>query len=155
MDMFFTNLIGAASLIDFVSIVAFFSDDELPASIVLVLLLGGPAFYIFTYMRYRNVDKRHIHETETPAQMSNLQQYDNFIEHRTRQRSRAIGGANDSSVTGSLMGSNESADGSLGGQLLDMMSNGTITMKESSGSFLGTGRKGASISFNPSKRRRG
>lgn len=92
----------------------------------LLLLLSGPAFFLFTYLRYRNTDKRHYHEVETPAEMSNLQQYDNLVEHLTRQRSSQIDGANDSMVTGSLANRSTSGGGNLADKILDGFSDGEV-----------------------------
>lgn len=80
----------------------FFEAREDGAGLIFLLLLGGPAFFTITYLRYRNTDKRHKHEAETPAEMCNLKKYDNLVQHLTRQKSRTIEGANNNSVKGSL-----------------------------------------------------
>ena len=80
----------------------FFADSDEGGLAILILLLAGPIFFSIMYFRYRNSDKRHSHERETPAQMSNLRAYDNFVQHLTRQRSRTIAGENSKRVEGSL-----------------------------------------------------
>ncbi|MDR0463457.1 MAG: TFIIB-type zinc ribbon-containing protein [Pseudomonadales bacterium] len=66
--------------------------------VVWLLLLAGPIFYGATYNRYRNLTARHRHESNTNAQMSNLQVIDNFIQKRTRLRSPRMEGANNTKV---------------------------------------------------------
>ncbi len=101
MEALFAQLLDSVDLTQVLAVFA--SSDEDGVGAVLLLLLGGPAFFMFTYMRYRNTDKRHRHEIETPAEMNNLQQYNNFIKHLTRQSSSTITGANDNVVSGSLL----------------------------------------------------
>ncbi|MCL1847670.1 MAG: hypothetical protein FWF91_06900 [Coriobacteriia bacterium] len=85
--------------------VAFFLDDDDGGWIVLALLLAGPLFFSIMYARYRNSDKRHFHEKETPATISNLRKYDNYVKTLKRQNSKRISGANDQLVQGSIVNS--------------------------------------------------
>ena len=69
----------------------------------LALFLAGPVCFALIYAHYRNRSERHFHERETPVSIQNLQSYDNFVKHLTRQRSPRIAGANDSQIRGSLV----------------------------------------------------
>ena len=66
----------------------------------LICLLGGPAFYMFMYTRYRNTDKRHHHETETAAEVANLQSGDNHVDHVTGSSQSKMSGRNEHEVRG-------------------------------------------------------
>jgi hypothetical protein len=79
------------------------SDEGDGSAAIFLILLAGPIFFIAMYTRYRNTDKRHFHEKETPVQMSNLRAYDNFVKHLTRQDSSKIRGENGSRVEGSIV----------------------------------------------------
>ena len=81
----------------------FFESEDSGALLAFILLLSGPLFFLIMYTRYRNVDKRHLHEKETPTQLSNLQASDNFVECRTRQSTSTIAGANSTHVEGSIV----------------------------------------------------
>ncbi|MGL6234666.1 MAG: growth/differentiation factor [Segniliparus sp.] len=66
----------------------------------LVCLLGGPAFYMFMYTRYRNTDKRHHHETETASEVANLQSGDHHVDHVTGASDPKMSGRNEREVRG-------------------------------------------------------
>lgn len=52
------------------------SDDG--GSLAFLALLAGPLFYGLIYLRYRNTDKRHKHESETEASLHNLREDDRY-----------------------------------------------------------------------------
>ncbi|HBT95139.1 MAG TPA: growth/differentiation factor [Coriobacteriia bacterium] len=110
MEALVFDFLGGMDITSTISAI-FASGDEDGAGLALLLLMSGPAFFMFTYLRYRNTDKRHGHEHETPAEMNNLQQYDNLVKRLTRQDSSRISGANEDAVTGSLA-SNQGIAGS-------------------------------------------
>jgi len=60
----------------------------------LLFLLAGPLFYALIYLRYRNVDKRHRHATETEATMDNLRERNDYRRTRTGLKSKTMTGAN-------------------------------------------------------------
>ena len=66
----------------------------------LLFLLTGPAFFMFQYRRYRNTDKRHLHETETLSEVANMQGYDQPLRSVTGARESRMQGANDHEVRG-------------------------------------------------------
>ena len=82
---------------------AYLMDDDGEGWIILALLLAGPIFYFIMYSRYRNADKRHFHEKETPATLSNLRSYDNYVKTLKKQSSSRIHGANNQMVQGSIV----------------------------------------------------
>ena len=89
----------------FTWLAAFFDDDSGGGAIAL-LILAGPLFYGVMYARYRNTDKRHFHESETPSALSNLRGYDNFVRHLKRQNNKTLANANNTKVHGSITGNN-------------------------------------------------
>ncbi len=70
------------------------SDDGGGVGIVFLLLLAGPLFYMRVYLKYRNTDKRHHHESETRSEMIGVQTTDTFVEHRKGLRGSRMKGAN-------------------------------------------------------------
>lgn len=75
------------------------SDDE-GGNFGLVFLLSGFIFYAVIYFKYRNVDKRHKHESETEATLHNMEAHDQFLEKRTGLSQREMAGANNNDVRG-------------------------------------------------------
>lgn len=75
------------------------SDDG--SWIPLLFLLSGPVFFMFTYLRYRNTDKRHHHESETSAEIANMQAIDQPVRSVTGVSHGAMSGANHREVRGS------------------------------------------------------
>ena len=65
-----------------------------------IFLLSGIAYFIFMYMRYRNKNARHSHESETKNQISSLRKIDNLIQRRTRLTNPSMDGANNKRVRG-------------------------------------------------------
>lgn len=76
------------------------SDSDDGGKLGLLFLLAGFLFYGAMYLRYRNVDKRHRYETETKAEMRNLQHADAFAQSLRRLRNSRMNGANNTSVRG-------------------------------------------------------
>lgn len=75
------------------------SDDD-SGGLGLIFLLSGFAFYAVIYFRYRNVDKRHRHESETEATMLNMQEQDEFVQSKKGLRNSKLTGANNNEVRG-------------------------------------------------------
>ena len=94
-----------SSIASLVWLAAFFDSDE-GGMLFLLLLLAGPIFFGIFYLRYRNSDKRHFHESETPVQIANLHSFDQFVSQLKNQRSNTIAGANNAMVHGSILGDN-------------------------------------------------
>jgi len=88
------------------------SSDDDSGGLGLVFLLSGFIFYSAIYLRYRNTDKRHSHESETEATMVNLQETDNFIQSKKGLTNSRMSGANNKSVRGAR---NSTSAGIAGG----------------------------------------
>lgn len=77
------------------------SDSDSNLSVLgYVFLLSGFVFYGYVFFRYRNVGKRHHHETETETTRLNLQQTDERIQSLTGLSNSRIQGANNTQVRG-------------------------------------------------------
>lgn len=68
--------------------------------VLLLLLLAGPLFAGWVYLRYRNTDKRHHHESETRSQMLDVRGEDTRTGSRTGLTSARMQGANSRKVRG-------------------------------------------------------
>ncbi len=90
-------------------VIAASSDSDAAAAAPLLLLLSGFIFYGIMYARYRNADKRHTHESETKAEVANLQAGDSFIRSRYGLSNARVEGANHTRIEGAL---NKSQGGS-------------------------------------------
>jgi len=108
MSILMTSMVSILSSINSTTLSFAFANSEGGAYAVFTILLAGPIYFAVIYGRYRNKDKRHLHEKETPVRMSNLQSYDQFVEHLKGQRSRTLKGANNKRVEGSLVQSSSS-----------------------------------------------
>ncbi|QYH36342.1 hypothetical protein [Salinibacterium sp. M195] len=81
-------------------LIAASSSDEGSRGFGLVFLLSGFIFYAAIYLRYRNVDKRHKHESETESAMFNMQETNDFVVSKTGLTNSKIAGANNNVVRG-------------------------------------------------------
>lgn len=70
-----------------------------------ICLLAGPVFFWIKYLKYRNTDKRHQHESETKAEMANVQAGDQFVKSMKGLRNSRMPRANSTSVRGARNGS--------------------------------------------------
>ncbi len=68
--------------------------------------LGGCGYCIFMYLRYRNLNQRHHHETETKRNIINLKKIDNFIKHRKGLTNSKIMGDNTTRICDQAIGEN-------------------------------------------------
>ena len=78
-------------------------------SIGLLFLLSGFLFYGAMYLRYRNTDKRHHHESETEATMLDVRAVDNHVQTLKGVKSARLQGANNRAVRGRSTGLLEGA----------------------------------------------
>ncbi|MDR2108192.1 MAG: hypothetical protein LBP28_01850 [Coriobacteriales bacterium] len=93
----------------YVSLLLSSNDDSSGlAAIPLLLCLSGFIYFGAVYARYRNSDKRHLHEEETPVRIENLQQHNQFVIRLTGLRNSSMQDRNDQQVEGAL---NESGGG--------------------------------------------
>ncbi|WP_430869183.1 hypothetical protein [Demequina aurantiaca] len=77
------------------------SSDDGGGFIGLAFLLSGFIFYAVIFFKYRNVNKRHHHESETQATLLNMQEQDDFVQARKGLSNRTMSGANNNEVRGS------------------------------------------------------
>jgi ribosomal protein S27E len=105
----FSSIIGTSWIVYFWSEM---SNDPRNISLYGALgYTGGFIFYWIIWRKYRNAEARHYHEKETKSAIENLQQTDNFVEHRQNLKNPKIAGANNDAVDGSR---NTNALGGLG-----------------------------------------
>ena len=76
------------------------TDDDNPWMLGLAGLTPGFIFYWIKMSKYRNMDKRHKHESETKSTVNNLKKSDNLREHRKGLSNSRIAGQNDSDIKG-------------------------------------------------------
>lgn len=76
------------------------SGDGDIGSIGLLFFLSGFVFYGLMYVRYRNIDKRHMHARETEATMANVRAADDFQGKRTGMSNKHIKGGNERQIEG-------------------------------------------------------
>lgn len=65
-----------------------------------IFLLAGFAYFFIMLLRYRNLNARHHHETETKKRILNLKKTDNFIKHEVGLSNSKMEGANNTKVSG-------------------------------------------------------
>ncbi len=65
-----------------------------------IFLLAGFIYFFIMYVRYRNSNARHHHETETKKKIFNLRKVDNLIKHEKGLSNSRITGANNTKVSG-------------------------------------------------------
>jgi len=90
-------------IISIINVLAYvLAEDDGIAALPLVLLASGFIFYGMMVARYRNADKRHVHEKETATVVANLQKTDSFIKSKKGLTNSKMSGANHSRVEGAL-----------------------------------------------------
>src|SRR5690625_6293385 len=65
-----------------------------------LFFLSGFIFYAAMHLRYRNINKRHMHARETEATLDNVRAADELVGKRTRQSNSRIKGANERQIKG-------------------------------------------------------
>ncbi len=75
-----------------------------PQFLGLLFLLSGFIFYWAVHRRYRNTDKRHLHESETEAKMLDVRGTDQQVDIRKGLKNSKMEGANNHEVRGSTRG---------------------------------------------------
>jgi hypothetical protein len=76
------------------------SGDGDPRMFGLILFASGFVFYGLVYLRYRNSDKRHHHESETEAKILDVRASDQFVELKKGVKHARMKGANNREVRG-------------------------------------------------------
>src|SRR5699024_8855487 len=70
------------------------------ADVAAVFLLSGFIFYGLMFLRYRNINKRHQHESETEATTADMRSEDRRVDSVTGSTSSRMSGANNRQVRG-------------------------------------------------------
>lgn len=84
------------------------SDDSVKVALLgLAGFTPGFIFYWLKLTKYRNLDKRHVHELETKSDVKNLKKTDYLVENRKGLRNAQIKGENGRRVTGVLARNNK------------------------------------------------
>lgn len=96
-------------------------DDEDSGWWAIVFLASGFLFYAFMYVRYRNTDKRHFHEVETIAHISDVEGEDQFVKNLKKLKNARMKGANDGDVRGSRAGVDKNWVTDAAGKAQDMI----------------------------------
>lgn len=64
-----------------------------------LFLLSGFIYFFLMYLRYRNSNAKHHHETETKKRIFNLKKIDNLIKHKKGLSNSEIEGANNTRIS--------------------------------------------------------
>ncbi|MEO7126128.1 MAG: growth/differentiation factor [Nakamurella sp.] len=80
------------------------SDSSGANKIAFLFLFAGFVFYGIMFLRYRNVNKRHHHESDTKSRTANIQAGDTFVHSRTGVTDSNMPGANNKQFNGKLWG---------------------------------------------------
>ena len=92
------KLFGVSALVEFVGFLAYMLASDFDYRFI--FLLAGIIYFFINYMRYRNSNARHHHETETKKNTLNLRKVDNLLKHETGLSNSRIAGANNTRVSG-------------------------------------------------------
>ena len=99
-------LLGVSAIIEIFALVAalflsiFVLDDSDESNYVWALLVAGFLYYTMIYLRYRNTDAKHHHESETKRNISNLVKYDKFVKSEKHLSNETMYASNNMRVDG-------------------------------------------------------
>ena len=98
------KLIGVSCFVEFIGLLAmlFASDFEYNW----LFLLAGFIYFFIMYIKYRNSNARHHHETETKTKIFNLRKVDKLIKRQTGLSNAKMVGANNKRVSGKNVSEN-------------------------------------------------
>ena len=91
------KLLGISILVEILGVIAMLFIDW---DYSFLFLLSGIIYFIVMFIRYRNSNARHIYETDTKTNMSNLRKVDNFIQSKKGLTNSTMNGANNKRVNG-------------------------------------------------------
>lgn len=99
-------LVGVSVIIEILALIAalflsiFVLDDSDESNYVWALLVAGFLYYTMIFLRYRNTDAKHHHESETKREVSNLVVADEFVTSKNHVQNATIVGSNNMRVDG-------------------------------------------------------
>ncbi len=94
------KLLGVSALIELLGIILMLMADF---DSKWIFLLFGIIYFFIMYIRYRNSNARHHHETETKRNIFNVNRVDRFIRHEKGLSNSSMSGANNTNVSGQSM----------------------------------------------------
>jgi hypothetical protein len=92
------KLLGISALVEILGIIAYILASDFKYRFI--FLLAGIIYFFFIYLKYRNTNARHHHETETKKNIFNIRKVDNFIKNEKGLSNSTMVGANNKKVSG-------------------------------------------------------
>lgn len=92
------KLFGISCIVELIGLIAMILARNFKFRFIFLLI--GIIYFFIMYMKYRNVDARHHHETETNKKMFNLRKVDKLIKRQTGLTNSRMNGANNKRVSG-------------------------------------------------------
>lgn len=92
------KLLGISALVELVGFIAYMLASDFDYRFI--FLLAGIIYFFINYMRYRNSNARHHHETETKKKLFNLRKVDNLVKHEKGLSNSKMTDANNTKVSG-------------------------------------------------------
>ena len=92
------KLFGISALVELLGFIAYMLVSDFDYRFI--FLLAGIIYFFIIYLRYRNTNARHHHETETKKKMFNLRKIDNLIKHEKGLLNSRIESDNNTRVRG-------------------------------------------------------
>ena len=74
--------------------------EDSGSPLLYLFLLAGPIFYGFKASKYRNAGARHVYETETKNEITNVKTNDDLLEHKKNLSNSTMSGANNKKLEG-------------------------------------------------------
>lgn len=91
------KLVGVSIGVEILGILAMLLADDFDYKGL--FLLAGFIYFFIMFLKYRNSNARHHHETETKKKILNLKKIDNFIRHETKLKNAKMSEANNTQVS--------------------------------------------------------
>ena len=92
------KLFGISVLVELVGFIAYLLIRDFDYRFI--FLFAGIIYFFIMYLRYRNSNARHHHETETKKNISNIRKVDKLIQHKRGLSNSKMSGANNNKVSG-------------------------------------------------------
>jgi DNA-directed RNA polymerase subunit RPC12/RpoP len=92
------KLLGISALVELLGFLIYMLSSDFKYRFI--FLLAGIIYFFVIYLKYRNTNARHHHETETKKNMFNIRKVDNFIKQEKGLSNAKITGANNKKVSG-------------------------------------------------------
>ena len=93
----YPKLLGISCLVEILGIIAMIIASDFDYN--WLFMLAGFIYFFVMYLKYRNADARHHHESETKYKMVNIRKVDNLIKHQKGLTNEKMYGANNEKVS--------------------------------------------------------